>query len=84
MAQGADFLVSAERCLLLGDHYGAAVLLSVFVTLRFSRWLVAQLRENTTMLDSTATRLNFEPFSLPELVQDVAQKFRPEATSSSA
>lgn len=32
-----------------------------------------------TMLDSTGTRLNFEPFSLAELVQDVAQKFRLEA-----
>ncbi len=31
------------------------------------------------MLDSTGTRLNFEPFSLAELVQDVAQKFRLEA-----
>ena len=40
--------------------------------------LVAELFE-LTMLDSTGTRLNFEPFSLPELVQDVAQKFRPEA-----
>jgi signal transduction histidine kinase len=44
---------------------------------RLSR-LVAELFE-LTMLDSTGTRLNFEPFSLPELVQDVAQKFRPEA-----
>ena len=40
--------------------------------------LVAELFE-LTMLDSTGTRLNCEPFSLPELVQDVAQKFRPEA-----
>ncbi len=40
--------------------------------------LVAELFE-LTMLDSTGTRLKFEPFSLPELVQDVAQKFRPEA-----
>lgn len=44
---------------------------------RLSR-LIAELFE-LTMLDSTATRLNFEPFSLPELVQDVAQKFRPQA-----
>ncbi len=40
--------------------------------------LIAELFE-LTMLDSTGTRLNFEPFSLSELVQDVAQKFRPEA-----
>ncbi len=40
--------------------------------------LIAELFE-LTMLDSTGTRLNFEPFSLAELVQDVAQKFRPEA-----
>jgi len=40
--------------------------------------LIAELFE-LTMLDSSGTRLNFEPFSLPELVQDVAQKFRPEA-----
>lgn len=44
---------------------------------RLSR-LIAELFE-LTMLDSTGTRLNFEPFSLPELVQDVAQKFRPQA-----
>ena len=46
-------------------------------TERLSR-LVSELFE-LTMLDSTATRLNFEPFSLAELVQDVAQKFRLEA-----
>jgi len=40
--------------------------------------LVTELFE-LTMLDSTGTRLNFEPFSLPELVQDVAQKFQLEA-----
>lgn len=40
--------------------------------------LITELFE-LTMLDSTGTRLNFEPFSLPELVQDVAQKFRPQA-----
>lgn len=44
---------------------------------RLSR-LIAELFE-LTMLDSTGTRLNFEPFSLPELVQDVAQKFLPQA-----
>lgn len=44
---------------------------------RLSR-LIAELFE-LTMLDSTGTRLNFEPFSLPELVQDVVQKFRPQA-----
>ncbi|MDH5557929.1 MAG: ATP-binding protein [Alphaproteobacteria bacterium] len=37
--------------------------------------LVTELFE-LTMLDSTGTRLNFEPFSLPELVQDVTQKFQ--------
>ena len=44
---------------------------------RLSR-LVAELFE-LTMLDSTGTRLEFEPFSLTELVQDVAQKFNLEA-----
>jgi signal transduction histidine kinase len=44
---------------------------------RLSR-LVTELFE-LTMLDSTGTRLNFEPFSLPELVQDVTQKFQPQA-----
>ena len=44
---------------------------------RLSR-LVTELFE-LTMLDSTGTRLHFEPFSLPELVQDVAQKFQPQA-----
>ena len=44
---------------------------------RLSR-LVAELFE-LTMLDSTGTRLNFEPFSLPELVQDVTQKFQLQA-----
>lgn len=40
--------------------------------------LIADLFE-LTMLESSGTHLNSEPFSLPELVQDVAQKFRPEA-----
>ncbi len=44
---------------------------------RLSR-LVTELFE-LTMLDSTGTRLNFEPFSLAELVQDVTQKFQPQA-----
>ena len=44
---------------------------------RLSR-LIAELFE-LTMLDSTGTRLDFEPFSLTELVQDVAQKFNLEA-----
>ncbi len=44
---------------------------------RLSR-LVTELFE-LTMLDSTGTRLNFEPFSLPELVQDVTQKFQLQA-----
>ena len=44
---------------------------------RLSR-LVAELFE-LTMLDSTGTRLDFEPFSLTELVQDVTQKFQLEA-----
>ena len=44
---------------------------------RLSR-LVTELFE-LTMLDSTGTRLNSEPFSLPELVQDVTQKFQPQA-----
>ena len=44
---------------------------------RLSR-LMTELFE-LTMLDSTGARLNFEPFSLPELVQDVTQKFQPQA-----
>ncbi|UCH74335.1 MAG: HAMP domain-containing protein [Rhodospirillales bacterium] len=40
--------------------------------------LIAELFE-LAMLDSTVTPPNFEAFSLGELVQDVAQKFRPDA-----
>ncbi len=40
--------------------------------------LIAELFE-LAMLETEATRLHFEPFSITELAQDVAQKFKPEA-----